>query len=163
MMHVPLPDNPPKIQAPFDPSAPPKDGLDPYRRIRGQLYMPRSYNEIMNIEPSKPYTTLPPDGVTTTSSTTTSTVESMTDPPDVGSGFTQVAHQAISRALFCNNPDYNPTVNPVGSLDMLKMIIRFPPRFLSNLLFPPPRNNATPLVSRSVLIVIFTTVRSTVS
>ena len=89
---------------------------DPFRRIRAQLYMPRSYNEVMSIKPTLPPTTTPDPEQSTTTTTTTmepgfanllaarsggSAAEKVEEQTG---GFAQVAQEAIARTLFCNNP-----------------------------------------------------------
>jgi len=88
-------------------TAAPPSTQDPFRRIRARLYMPRSYNEIMSVNPTTMETTTPPPAVVVTTSSATTTAA-----PDSTGGFVLVAQQAIARSLFCNNPDYNANRNP---------------------------------------------------
>ncbi|CAD7937030.1 unnamed protein product [Amoebophrya sp. A25] len=86
---------------------PPPSTADPFRRIRARLYMPRSFNEIMSVQPTMTDTTTPEPAVALTGDAFSTTIA-----PDTTTGFVKVAQQAIARTLFCNNPDYNPNTNP---------------------------------------------------
>lgn len=98
-------------------TTPPPDGLDPYRRIRARLFMPRSFSHIMLVEPSKPSTPAPnfdgedllpnPNSDDSSYSSRSESSETSDQPEESSHGFILVAQQAIARALFCNNPDFD--------------------------------------------------------